>query len=271
MITPRLYRAAVLLALVALALPSLRAQPQTPSPTPDQIAAGGKLFQGMCITCHGFEGTGGDAPSLNRPILARAPDDDALRAVITNGIPDRGMPRVRVLGPDELDDLVFYVRSLGQSHTAAATGDATRGRDLYAKSGCSFCHIARGDGGSLGPELTTIGELRSADYLRQAITSPGKRLPRNTLPVPARGYAEFLLVRVVTSDGKEIRGNRMNEDTLTIQLRDATNKIYSFRKSDVKTIEPLPGKSLMPSFDNRLNKTELDDLVAYLSTLRGAQ
>jgi putative heme-binding domain-containing protein len=268
MITSRFYRAAIFIALAAFALPTLHAQTAA---TPEQIAAGSKLFQGMCVTCHGFDGGGGDAPSLNRPVLSRAPDDDALRAVISQGIPDKGMPRVRSLSDEELNDLAAYVRSLGVMHPSTITGNASNGRVVYTRSACASCHIVNGEGGSLGPELTSIGELRSADYLRQAIVSPGKRLPRGTLAVPARGYQEFLLFRVVTNDGKEIRGNRMDEDALSIQLRDASNKIYSFRKSDLKTIEPLPGKSLMPSFDSRLSKTELDDLVAYLSTLRGAQ
>ena len=64
---------------------------------------------------------------------------------------------------------------------------------------------------------------------------------------------------------------RINEDTFTIQLRDAANKLYSFRKSELEHVEKQLGKSLMPSFVNRLTGSELNDLVAYLSSLRGAQ
>src|SRR5262245_51429413 len=88
------------------------------------IEQGGKLFQGMCVTCHGFAGAGGDAPSLNRPKLDRAPDDVALRAILTDGIPERGMPRVRRFTDNEIRLLTAYVRSLGQVKSAPVKANA---------------------------------------------------------------------------------------------------------------------------------------------------
>jgi cytochrome c oxidase cbb3-type subunit III len=235
------------------------------------VEAGRKLFQGMCVTCHGFEGAGGDAPSLNRPKLERAPDDAALHAVIADGLPERGMPRVRRLTDNEVQQLVSYVRSLGRTPVVTLLGNAQQGRETYKKLGCQSCHIINGEGSGLGPELTEIGRLRGAAYLREALVDPGARLPRGTLPIPARGFSEFLPVLVVTRDGREVRGIRINEDSFTIQLRDAANQFYSFRKADLSRIEKQAGKSLMPSFGDRLSKSELDDLVAYLSSLRGAE
>jgi cytochrome c oxidase cbb3-type subunit III len=235
------------------------------------VAEGKKLFQGMCVTCHGFEGAGGDAPSLNRPKLDRAPDDDALRAVIGEGLPDRGMPRIRRLTNNELRQLVSYVRSLGRTASLPSSANPQKGSELYKELGCASCHIVNGQGGSLGPELTSIGRLRGAEYLRQGIVDPGAALPRGTLPIPARGFGEFLPVLVVTREGREVRGMRINEDNFTIQLRDASNTLHSFRKSDLEQIRKQQGQSLMPSFRARLSGSELNDLVAYLSSLRGAQ
>ena len=59
------------------------------------IQKGKQLFEGLCSRCHGFDGAGGEGPNLNRPTLTRAQDDESLRAIIRDGIPDRGMPRVR--------------------------------------------------------------------------------------------------------------------------------------------------------------------------------
>src|SRR5205809_8034514 len=47
----------------------------------NDIDGGRRLFQGMCVECHGAGGAGGDAPSLNRPRLNHAPDDKALASV----------------------------------------------------------------------------------------------------------------------------------------------------------------------------------------------
>ena len=244
---------------------SLRAQ------SASDLEAGRKLFQGMCAVCHGFEGAGLDAPSLNRPRLDRAPDDAALRAVIADGLPDRGMPRVRRLTDNELRQLVRYVRSLGQAALIPVSGNTQHGAGIYKQLGCASCHVINGEGGAVGPELTEIGRLRGAEYLRQAIVNPGARLPRGTLPVPARNFSEFLPVLAITREGREIRGMRINEDAFTIQLRDAASQLYSLRKAGLDRMEKQSGESLMPAFADRLNKAELDDLVAYLSSLRGAE
>src|SRR5262245_28892292 len=78
------------------------------------VDRGRRLFQGMCTECHGAGGTGGEAPSLNRPRLNHAADDTALANVIANGIPNTAMPRIRRFTESELKQLVAYVRSLGK-------------------------------------------------------------------------------------------------------------------------------------------------------------
>src|SRR5437667_242123 len=89
---------------------------------------------------------------------------------------------------------------------------------------CVECHGAGGAGGDLGPDLTDIGFLRGAAYLREAVVDPGSSLPKGTLSVLSRGYAEYLPVRIVTRQGSEVGGIRVNEDAFTIQVRDAAGK-----------------------------------------------
>jgi putative heme-binding domain-containing protein len=233
------------------------------------LQQGKQLFEGMCSRCHGFEGTGGEAPSLNRPTLTRAQNDEALRVIISDGIPERGMPRVRRTTDNEQRQLVAYVRSLGRTARTTSSGNAERGRAIYQRSDCSSCHVVKGEGGVMGPELTAIGFQRGPDYLRQAVLDPASFLPRGTQPIPARNLNEFLAVRVVTREGRELRGVRINEDSFTIQLRDANNQFHSLRKADLKEIEKEFGKSLMPAYKDRLSATEINDLVAYLASLGG--
>lgn len=233
-----------------------------------EIQQGKKLFEGMCARCHGIDGTGDEAPNLQRPTLARAAGDDALRAVIRDGIPDRGMPRVRRLTEGELDQLVAYVRSLGRTTASPTTGNAERGRAVYGSLGCASCHIVNGAGGSFGPDLTEIGIARGPGYLRQSFLGPAEMLPHGS-PIPGRGFTEYLPVHVTTSDGRDVVGVRINEDPFTIQVRDAANRFHSFRKSELKQVDKQFGKSLMPSFRGRLTDTQTEDLVAYLSSLRG--
>jgi len=238
--------------------------------SPDDLQKGKQLFEGLCADCHGFEGTGGRGPNLNRT-LTRAQDDNSLRAIIRDGLPDRGMPRVRRTTDNEQRQLRAYVRSLARANQSRATGNAQNGNSIYQRSGCSGCHVVNGEGGTVGPELTTIGMQRGPDYLRQALLDPGGALPHASQAVPARNLDEYLPVRVVTREGRELRGARINEDTFTIQIRDSNGQLYSFRKSDLREVQKEYGKSLMPAYKDRLSAPEVNDLVAYLSSLGGAK
>ena len=234
------------------------------------IEGGKQLFSGMCVECHGAGGAGADAPSLNRARLQHAPTDAALINILTNGIPNTNMPRIRRFTDTEMRQLVTYVRSLGKVEVRAP-GDAKKGGDIYKSLGCAGCHIIGGQGGIVGPDLSDIGFLRGAAYLREAIVDPAASLPKGVMQIPSRGYSEFLPLRIVTKQGGEVRGIRVNEDAFTIQVRDQAGKFYSLRKADLELLEKQIGKSMMPSFASRLAANELTDLVAYLSDLRSAQ
>ena len=237
--------------------------------SPTDIQQGKAVYDRLCVVCHASDGTGGEAPALNHPNLERAPDDEALRSLVNRGVPNR-MPAINHLTEAELNQLVAYVRSLGRSPSQPAEGAAQTGAQIYQRTGCASCHIVNGQGGTFGPVLSNIGALRGASYLRGALVEPGAALPVGTLTVPGKGLLEYLPVHAVTDDGRDIRGVRVNEDSITIQIRDRDNQIHSLRKSDLRQLDKQPGTSLMPSFADRLTAAELTDLVAYLSSLRQA-
>ena len=68
MIKHRSLCASLVVSVVLLAPVTARAQSNA------DIQAGKTLFSGMCVTCHGFDGTGGAGPPLDRPKLLLAPD-----------------------------------------------------------------------------------------------------------------------------------------------------------------------------------------------------
>jgi cytochrome c oxidase cbb3-type subunit 3 len=224
----------------------------------DDVARGKKLYEGFCSLCHGQTGTGGKGPNLAQPTLSRAPDDERLVAVIKDGIRGTEMPGFWQFTDREAKDVAAYVRSLGRIAPETLPGDPAHGKALYASRGCAGCHIIRGAGGSLGPELTEIGARRNAAYLKEAIVHPGASVP-----------AGFLVVSITTADGKTTRGMRVNEDSFTIQVRDAAGRFHSFRKAAITKLTREPKASLMPSYDGKFSAAELDDLIAYLASLRG--
>jgi cytochrome c oxidase cbb3-type subunit 3 len=229
---------------------------QTP-PTPvGDPGAGGTLFELHCAVCHGIGATGGRGPGLNRASLAHAPDDAALRRVIAQGIPPE-MPASWFLNDADVADVAAYVRSLGRTPASSVPGNPNNGRQVYLQSGCRSCHVIQGVGGGYGVSLSSIGSRRSAAYLMDALVSPAASLPDG-----------FLLVRVSSESGRRILGVRINEDTFSIQLRDAAGRFYSFRKSSLSELQKLRGESPMPPYRELLPPSALQDLVAYLVSLR---
>src|SRR5260370_512649 len=76
--------------------------------TTADLGAGRKIFESQCTLCHGQTGGGGRGPALNRPKLNKAPDDEALRRVISDGI-EPEMPGAWQLHPREVVSVAAYV------------------------------------------------------------------------------------------------------------------------------------------------------------------
>ena len=222
-------------------------------------AAGQRLFERNCAVCHGIGGTGGRGPTLTRPRLARAPDAAALKAVITNGIPPE-MPVGYFYSEQDVADIAAYVRALGSVPSEKLPGDPGRGAMVYSKSGCAGCHIIKGKGVGFGPELTEIGERRSSSHLQKTLASPVSTLPD-----------DFVFVKAVTNSGQSLEGIRVNEDTFSIQIKDDFGKFYSLRKAELTELQKRKDISPMPSFTELLTTEQMQDLVAYLASLKGPQ
>ncbi len=223
------------------------------------VDRGHRLFDIHCARCHGVGGGGGEGPALTRPVLRYAPDDDALVTVIQEGIPRTAMIGTFSLSNAEASDVAAYVRSLGRVEQEVVTGDAGRGRIIYDEQACGACHIVAGDGRGIGPELTAIGELRGAEYLRQSLVD-----------ATAVVAEEYRVVTVRGKGGETVRGVRVNEDDFAVLVRDADARLHTF-VLEGSTLRKEMGESLMPSYAKRLSSTEIEDLVAYLVSLRGVR
>ncbi|HME05835.1 MAG TPA: c-type cytochrome [Bryobacteraceae bacterium] len=222
--------------------------------TPLDVEKGKKLFVVNCATCHGIDGSGGAGPSLRKPKLAHGANKEDLEQFIARGNPDAGMPGSFHLGVDGLPLVTGYVLSLGKIPETPLPGDPARGREVYAKAGCAGCHILQGVGHGIGPELTEIGSRRSGAALKEILLHPESNLPTS-----------FMMMEVKTPDGKTISGYRVNEDTVSLQLRDANGNFHSFRKDKLARLEKKPGKTWMPPYTG----ADIDDLAAFLASQRG--
>jgi putative heme-binding domain-containing protein len=240
-----------------------------PTPVLNDRDEGKRLYAVHCATCHGPSGEGSRGPTLAQPNLSRAPDENSLVRIIASGISGTEMPRSR-MDRRETSLVASYVRSLGTRPTEKVPGDPSRGQQLYFEKGqCQKCHTLNGQGSVFGGDLTDIGRMRSAAYLRRSLIEPNADVPQSFSRHGENGFpANFLYVRVLTRDGGDISGVRVNEDTFTIQVREAPGKVHSFFKDQV-TLQKAWGKSPMPSYADAFTADEMDDLVAFLVSLRG--
>lgn len=223
---------------------------------PEDIEAGARSYRSRCVICHGPEGAGDRGPNLARGIFRHGTSDRQIFLNILAGIPGTGMPSVR-LSDKEVWQVVAYIRSLSRRPASSdPAGNADAGRGHYRRAGCQECHWIAGEGGRLGPDLTNIGWIRSAEHLRRSIIDPDRNIEDR-----------YRQVRVGLKDGRRVQGMLLNEDAFSVQLRDTDEQLRSFVKDRVAGIER-PATSLMPSFRNQFTEEQLDDLVAYLASLR---
>lgn len=227
-----------------------------PHTTPEDVAAGGRIYRSHCIECHGRDGTGGRGPDITRGDLRYGNSDSALADTISTGIPGTAMPLFFFNGK-QLWQIVAFVQSLRREEPPPP-GDPIAGAAIFrGKGGCMNCHMVDGQGGRQGPDLTTVGARRSLRHLRSSILEPDQWVSPGDWKIRAK-----------TKSGMPVEGFRLNEDTHSLQLLDSSDRLISLVKRDLENYRIIK-TSTMPPYAGQLSQSELDDLVAYLYTLRG--
>jgi putative heme-binding domain-containing protein len=214
------------------------------------------LYGTRCAQCHGGDAKGITGPDLTL-LWATGTSDDRVFQVIQAGVDGSIMPSSAA--PDtEIWAMVAYVKSISTvPEFDNDRGDAARGREFFSST-CTRCHSVNGVGGRLGPDLSRIAAIRSRDMLIRSIRDPSASV--------AAGYRA---VTLVTRDGERIRGVTKSEDAFSIQIVDTNERLQGYVKADLEEVIH-EDRSLMRQFGpDRLNDAELDDLLQYLSTLRG--
>lgn len=141
----------------------------------------------------------------------------------------------------------------------AGEGNIGRGKEIYfgAKAGCSSCHTIGLQGGHVGPDLTSIGAIRSPHDLLEAIVLPSESF------VP--GHEVY---RVETA--REMYSGVLGKSTPdAVRLITGPGDEVRIPRKDILKMGHAP-VSLMPEgFDEILNKQELTDLMAFLRAQTG--
>lgn len=138
-------------------------------------------------------------------------------------------------------------------------GNVEAGRKVffYNKSACASCHRIGKEGGTVGPDLSTIGAIRETRDLLEAVILPSSSF--------ARGFRPYI---VVTTEGKTHTGVLTRESTDAMTLRTATLAEVQIPRAEIEELKE-SNTSIMPQgLETRLSETELRDLLAYLKSLQ---
>jgi len=268
-------KALYVIAVMAAVAPAAHAQQVDPyTGNTAAIEEGRGLYNGACTGCHGINGAAGEiGPGLAIPGRSYARDTDAqIFDAIKHGIPETVMPAQQSkLNDDQIWKITAYVKGLrGTAIDAPSPGNMAHGEAVFwGKGECGSCHMVRGRGSIIGPDLSNLAGLRKINSIVAALTSeqhrvygPGGAQPHNLVPLQT-----YPVVQVTILDGKTVRGVLRNEDSFSMQIMGLDEQLYLLDRAKLKTII-YESKSLMPTdYDKRLSKMEFDDLLAFLTRL----
>ena len=230
-----------------------------PFTTPADRESGAQSFKSQCAACHGPGGAGASAgPDMTTGAFRHGGSDEALFRTITKGV--AGTPMVGFnLNGREVWQLITYLRYVSIGRAAErAKGNPAHGAQVFGASGCARCHMAGEVGGLAGPDLNEIGSRRSLAQLESSIVDPN-----------AEVSPDYWTLRARTKAGQTITGTRLNEDMDSFQLLES-GKLRTIMKADLASFE-IVRPSPMPSFKGKLQEADLEDLVAYLASLRSRE
>jgi putative heme-binding domain-containing protein len=222
------------------------------------IIYGSGIYSAQCAQCHGPNGDLVGGVNLRSGEIKRAPTDVELRGILNTGIPGTAMPAFK-FDATELTGIIAFVRNMRDFATKSVRlGDPARGKILYEGKGtCATCHRIGGAGARVGPNLSQIGSIRPASLLDQVLVDPtAAMLPQNRS------------IRAVTTSGQVVTGRRLNEDTYTVLLIDAQERLVALPKADLREYAVVK-TSPMPSYKDTFTAAERADMLAYLLSLKG--
>src|ERR1700756_2775649 len=264
---------ALAMLLFFLAGTSAKAQDKNPLANDSKAARLGEFeFRANCAFCHGLGARGGGrGPDLTREQKKHGNSDGDLFRTINEGVPGTAMPPNGAtqqgvgMTEEEIWQVISYIRSVQVKTSAAQSGNAARGKELFAGSAaCATCHMIQGKGGRLGPDLTATGSARSMEYIADSIRNPSRRLAQGISEAMKEFSQEYETVTVTDERGQKFQGVVLNEDNFTLQMMDTREQLHLFEKDKLRSLDK-SRESLMPRYDEKmLPEKDLQDIVAYL-------
>lgn len=134
-------------------------------------------------------------------------------------------------------------------------GDPKRGHAAYTmgKGACITCHKVGEEGRAVGPDLSTVGRIRTGRDLLESILYPSESLAR-----------DFETWNVTLKSGIAHVGLIQRETKDTVYVTTPAAEEIPVPRGDIQSIDSIP-MSLMPQgLDQAMTQEELLDIIAFL-------
>ncbi len=129
-----------------------------------------------------------------------------------------------------------------------------RGRNMFHAAQCSKCHRLGGEGGAIGPDLSTAGKKFSIPDMLDAIIEPSKAISD-----------QYGSQQVLTVDGTVLVGRVVElEGKYYVYTADPDKPPVELEKDEVEEVVASTVSQMPVGLINGLNEDELKDLMAYL-------
>jgi putative heme-binding domain-containing protein len=127
---------------------------------------------------------------------------------------------------------------------------------MYEAITCNRCHTMRGEGGSIGPDLTQLGTRFSVKDMLESIIEPNKTVSD-----------QYAATHFTLKNGQSVVGRLTNEDATTYYVSQnpyEPETVIKLAKKNVASHKYSPVSIMFGNLINSLNEDELKDLMAYL-------
>ena len=192
--------------------------------------------------------------------LAEGKVPAAVQLDLLNAASLRHEPAIKTLLASRDDALAKNPDPLAPFQVALQGGDRARGEKIFNNQpvlACVRCHkIGTESGGEAGPNLAEVGAKNDRAALLESILKPNAKI--------STGYDTIVLT---LKSGGSAAGIVASETADSLTLRATDNQLVAVQKANIAKRDSAP--SGMPEiYGAILTKSEIRDLVEYLSTLR---
>jgi len=192
------------------------------------------------------------SPAIPPHMLSPATLDPVLA-----GFPDSVRAAAEPLLAQHKEEEAARVEKLLELEPLVTSGDVGRGRRIFFgdQVACHTCHAIGDEGGNLGPDLTTVGLIRSGHDIVESVLFPSASLVQD--------FETY----IVETEWETFDGVIARQDADSITLRTGVGEEVHVNRSEITSMTLSPISKMPDGLDTALTREEMVDLLTFLMSL----